>query len=78
MSMSREQATALAIRICDAGMKLGPADIEITVLVSDAEGDWIGVSSSTGVTRTKAILESALDCADYRDHTDVIDMEINR
>ncbi len=74
MPMSRDDATALAKRICAAGEGLVPVDGEVVVVVTDAHGTWVGVAANTRHPRTLAILNSALNGADYKSHAVVIDM----
>ena len=75
MPMSREEATALARRICNEGEIIKPPDGEVVVVVTDAAGNWVGVAATTPWSRTSRILDAALNGAERKSHADIIDME---
>lgn len=74
MPMTREEAAKLALDIRRRADI--PYGAEVVVVVTDAEGAWVGVSSTESSGRTSAILEAALRGAGYRTHADVIDMGV--
>ena len=71
--LRREEASALARRIRNVGETLAPGIADIVVVVTDTEGEWVGVAGTAPVPRTLAILAAALHAGDYRTHVDVVD-----
>ena len=74
MPMSREAATEFARQLCSTGA-LRNRFVELVVVVTDAEGTWVGVASTVHQRRTADVLRAALHGADRRDHPEIIDME---
>ena len=76
--MTRERLIALAediVRMASTKIfrsKRVPYGVRLVVVVTDANGEWVGVSSNTNPVDVEAILGAALRGADRRSATRVV------
>jgi hypothetical protein len=69
--MTREELVRIARRAADALETVyAPVRLRVVVIVTDASGDFVGVSSTTSPSDTDAILRCALANEGYAYHGD--------
>ncbi|HKY40739.1 MAG TPA: hypothetical protein VJN18_32615 [Polyangiaceae bacterium] len=68
--MAADNKRAQLVRLAEGVRKRAklPAGFNLVVVVTDPNGDWVGVSSSADDDYTARILTAALEGADKRSH----------